>query len=216
MSHVLVVSTDHSALSPRLLAIRRAGHDATAASSFLDARRVLGRIPPPDLLVTDVRLGTHNGLHLAAVLRVEHPWMSAIAIGSADHVLELEAQALGARYVIAPVAPQELVTLIDEALLTPRPRRRWPRKRPVGAIAARVGGLPARVVDVSYGGMSLEVFGAERVDDPVTVQLPDHGVDVQADRVWVQTSQTTAAPMAIGVALALHDAGWQQFVDAVA
>lgn len=215
MSQVLVVSTDHSALSPRLLAIRRAGHAASAAASFAEARRGLGRIPPPDLLVTDVRLGPYNGLHLAAILRVEQPWMSTIAIGAADHVLELEAQALGARYVIAPIAPQELVTLIDETLATPRPRRRWPRKQLHVPIAARVGGRPARVVDVSYGGMGLEVFGDAPVDDPVTVELPDYGVDVQADRVWVQASPT-AAPRAVGVALALHDTHWQQIVDAVA
>jgi CheY-like chemotaxis protein len=209
---ILVVSADPVVLSGRVMALRREGYAASACSSFPDARRMLDDGPTPDLLVTDVRLGPYNGLHLVAVARVEYPRTAAIVIGAADHVLEVEAGGLGARYVIAPVSPQELVAVIAETLMVPKPRRRWPRKRLLAELPAFVGGLPARVLDVSYGGMGLEIFGTEPPGDHVEVVLPDFGVGVQTERVWLHRADP-AQPMAVGVALPGVDTSWQRFVD---
>ena len=98
--------------------------------------------PTPEILVTDVRLGPYNGLHLVAVARVEFPRTLAIVIGAADHVLEVEATGLGARYVSAPVTSQALQVTIAEVMAVERPRRRWPRKRLPMEVPAVVGGLP--------------------------------------------------------------------------
>ena len=70
-SDILVVSADPSVLSGRVTALRRSGFGARASASFPDARRLLEEGPPPEVLVTDVRLGPYNGLHLVAVARVE-------------------------------------------------------------------------------------------------------------------------------------------------
>jgi CheY-like chemotaxis protein len=209
---ILVVSADPVVLSGRVTALRREGYAASACSSFPDARRLLGEGPTPDLLVTDVRLGPYNGLHLVAVARVEYPRTAAVVIGAADHVLEVEASGLGARYVVAPVSPQELVAVIAETLMVPKPRRRWPRKRLRAEIPAFVGGLPARVLDVSYGGIGLEVFGSEAPGNQVEVVLPAFGVGVLTERVWLQRSDPSQ-PMAVGVALSPADTAWQSFVD---
>jgi CheY-like chemotaxis protein len=209
---ILVVSADPVVLSGRVMALRREGYAAAACSSFPDARRMLDDGPTPDLLVTDVRLGPYNGLHLVAVARVEYPRTAAVVIGAADHVLEVEASGLGARYVVAPVSPQELVSVVAESLMVPKPRRRWPRKRLLGEVPAIVGGLPARVLDVSYGGLGLEVFSSEIPADHVEVVLPDFGVGVQTDRVWLHRPDP-AQPMAVGLALPADDTGWQRFVD---
>ncbi len=158
-SDILVVSADAAVLSGRVTALRRSGFAARASTSFPDARRTLEDGPPPEVLVTDVRLGPYNGLHLVAVARVEFPRTVAIVIGGQDHVLEVEAAGLGARYLLAPVTPRELELTIGELLAVPRPRRRWPRKRLAAEVAALIGGMPGRLLDVSYGGACLEVFG---------------------------------------------------------
>ena len=178
-AEILVVSADSHVLSDRVTALRRAGFSARASSSFPDARRMLEKGPAPEILVTDVRLGPYNGLHLVAVARVEFPRTFAIVIGAADHVLEVEATGLGARYVSAPVTSQELQVTIAEVMAVERPRRRWPRKRLPMDVPAVIGGLPGRLLDVSYGGACLEVFGGSMPAEAVDIVIPELGMDLQ-------------------------------------
>lgn len=215
-SDILVVSADPSALSGRVTALRRAGYAARAAGSFPDARRALEEGPPPEVLVTDVRLGPYNGLHLVAVARVELPRTVAIVIGGHDHVLEVEAAGLGARYLMAPVTPRDLEGAIGELLAVPRPKRRWPRKRLASEVAALVGGLPGRLLDVSYGGACLEIFGTVPSGDAVRVQIPELGFDLTAHRIWAHRGDPLQ-PVSCGVEFpAAGNERWQTYVDEVA
>ncbi len=215
-SDILVVSADPHVLSGRVTALRRAGFAARACSSFPDARRTLDEDPPPEVLITDVRLGPYNGLHLVAVARVEFPRTVAIVIGGQDHVLEVEAGGLGARYLLAPVTPRDLELTIAELLAVPRPKRRWPRKRLVSDVAAMVEGLPGRLLDVSYGGACLEVFGMAPPGESIHVVIPELGIDLQGQRVWAHRADPLQ-PVACGVAFAMpDDPRWQSYVDAVA
>ena len=215
-SDILVVSADAAVLSGRVTSLRRSGWSARASASFPDAGRTLEDGPPPEVLVTDVRLGPYNGLHLVAVARVEFPRTVAIVIGGQDHVLEVEAAGLGARYLLAPVTPRELELTIAELLAVPRPKRRWPRKRLASDVAALVGGLPGRLLDVSYGGACLEVFGAPPPGDTVQVVIPELGIDLSGQRVWAHRADPLQ-PVSCGVAFsAADDARWQSCVDAIA
>lgn len=215
-SDILVVSADPALLSARVAALRRSGFSARAAGSFPDARRALEEGPPPEVLVTDVRLGPYNGLHLVAVARVEFPRTVAIVVGGQDHVLEVEAAGLGARYLMAPVTPRDLELTIGELLAVPRPKRRWPRKRLAGEVAAVVGGLPGRLLDVSYGGACLEVFGAAPPGDDVHVVIPELGLDLTAQRVWAHRADPLQ-PVSCGVAFTVpDDSRWQSYVDRIA
>ncbi|MGE0814064.1 MAG: PilZ domain-containing protein [Vicinamibacterales bacterium] len=215
-SDILVVSADPTLLQARVTALRRAGFSARAAASFPDARRALEDGPPPEVLVTDVRLGPYNGLHLVAVARVEFPRTVAIVVGGRDHVLEVEAAGLGARYLLAPVTPRDLELTIAELLAVPRPKRRWPRKRLAGEVAALVGGLPGRLLDVSYGGACLEVFGAAPPGEDVHVVIPELGLDLTAQRVWAHRADPLQ-PVACGVAFTMADTTrWHTYVDQVA
>lgn len=215
-SDILVVSADAAVLSGRVTALRRSGFAARASTSFPDARRTLEDGPPPEVLVTDVRLGPYNGLHLVAVARVEFPRTVAIVIGGQDHVLEVEAAGLGARYLLAPVTPRELELTIGELLAVPRPRRRWPRKRLEAEVAALIGGIPGRLLDVSYGGACLEVFGTAPPGDTVQIVIPELGLDVSGQRVWAHRADPLQ-PVSCGVAFsAAENPRWQSYVDAVA
>jgi len=215
-SDILVVSADAAVLSGRVTALRRSGFAARASTSFPDARRTLEDGPPPEVLVTDVRLGPYNGLHLVAVARVEFPRTVAIVIGGQDHVLEVEAAGRGARYLLAPVTPRELELTIGELLAVPRPRRRWPRKRLAAEVAALIGGMPGRLLDVSYGGACLEVFGTAPPGDTVQIVIPELGLDVSGQRVWAHRADPLQ-PVSCGVAFsAAENPRWQSYVDAVA
>jgi DNA-binding response OmpR family regulator len=212
---ILVVSADPHVLSDRVTSLRRAGFSARASSSFPDARRMLEEGPAPEILVTDVRLGPYNGLHLVAVARVEFPRAFAIVIGGADHVLEVEATGLGARYLSGPVSNQALQATIAEVMAVERPRRRWPRKRLPTEVPAVVGGLPGRLLDVSYGGACIEVFGASMPSEAVDIVIPELGMDLRGMRVWAHRADPLQ-PVSFGVAISSTDQRWQQYVDGVA
>jgi DNA-binding response OmpR family regulator len=215
-SDILVVSADPSVLSSRVTALRRAGLAARAAASFPDARRALEEGPPPEVLVTDVRLGPYNGLHLVAVARVELPRTVAIVVGGQDHVLEVEAAGLGARYLLTPVTPNDIELTISELLAVPRPKRRWPRKRLASEVPALISGLPGRLLDVSYGGVCLEVFGTAPTDDEVRVVIPELGIDLPGQRIWAHRADPLQ-PVACGVAFGPHEnPRWQSYVDQIA
>ena len=77
------------------------GHQASLVKDFVSARSEFDA-NPPDLLVTEVKLGEFNGLQLAIRAHVHSPTISTIVIGDDDIVLERDALAQQARYVKTP------------------------------------------------------------------------------------------------------------------
>jgi DNA-binding response OmpR family regulator len=163
-----------------------AGYSVVTTGNFQEARRIL-REEPPDLLIADVRLGSFNGLQLVIS---GHKRVPAIVItGYADPVLEAEARRGGADYLVKPFDPERLLTIIREKLGTTPPQyavpRRW-RRRPVAGLTAHVGDQPARIVDVSYGGVKFEIRPASTESElPQTFLLRfPNAMALQADLVW--------------------------------
>ena len=73
---------------------------------------------PPDLLITPLRLGAFNGLHLVLRGKTSRPDMAAVVLSEAsDGALRREAEALGATFIVLPVAPQQLQAAIMRVLL---------------------------------------------------------------------------------------------------
>ena len=68
--------------------------------------------------------------------------------------------------------PTALAPMLAELVATPRPQRRWPRKRPVREVPTFVSGVEARIVDVSYGGAGIEFFGAELPGETLELTVP--------------------------------------------
>lgn len=153
---VLIVDTDSEALAGDRSILVDAGYVVTWTADFTEAKEQL-RLAPPDLLMTDVRLGAYNGLHLVHRLHFDHPEMPAIVTDkAADPVLQEEARRADALYLIKPVDPTTLVDTI-RALLARRPSRRgmqaarrWSRKSPqvraAGHDVSRAWLDPVRVV----------------------------------------------------------------------
>ena len=80
----------------------------TIASTFTNAKERLN-IRPPELLVADIRLGEYNGLHLVLRAKSLRADIAAIVTSdAADPVLQADAEALGATFIVKPVVEEEL------------------------------------------------------------------------------------------------------------
>ena len=213
---VLVVGIDEGERTARAESLVRAGFTTLPVATFLEARDVLSEIEPGALL-TDVQLGDYNGLHLVAIAQVEHPRTTCVVVGPRDPALQSESYHLGARYLVEPIEAERISAILAELVATPRPQRRWPRKRPVHDVPTFVSGVEARIVDVSYGGAGIEIFGDELPSETLQLTVPGTGIAVPVERVWTRRT-AKAQPVSCGVALrrdSAVDAQWRSFVDAL-
>lgn len=214
---ILIVDDNEAARTGLALIFERAGYEVLAVGTYADGRAALTRMHP-DLLIADVRLGEYNGLQLLAT--TTRPIAAIVITGHPDPVIEADAHRMGADFLVKPVPPATLIGLVQQKLteLTPtfKVTRRWERKPVSGDLPARVGNTPARVLDISYGGLRLEM---EREPGPVrpeslTLDLPDRGLSVVIDVAW--TSHLDDRWMCGGSVIASESAAWQGLVDAVA
>jgi DNA-binding NtrC family response regulator len=104
----------------RLLAVTTlsgAGFDVTTVDDFEAAKaRLAGRLP--SVLLTAVRLGEYNGLHLVLQAKTARPEIAAlVTIEAMDPVLEREAEQLGATFIVQPASARELLAAVVRTCL---------------------------------------------------------------------------------------------------
>ena len=213
---VLVLDDDEHALEGMVELVRAAGHDVTAALTY-DAAKQLLAVTQFDLLVTDVRLRSFNGLHLVMQSRTDHPDMAVIIItGYEDPLIDLEAHRYHAELLMKPIKPAEFTALVNELLSGVRRQRRWPRKRVQGGFRVFVKGRPAAVVDVSYGGLRLEMADSAPLPDRFDVEVTGIGLALEVQPVWTLSSQNAPGTL-IGATLAADHTPsaqtWREIVD---
>ena len=136
---VLVVEPELDELLMLTSMLSAAGFHVTAAGSFVQARALIGGARTFGLLLTALRLGMFNGLHLVVRGQSVQPQMAALVTASPeDAMLRTEAENLGATFVIKPTTSQECIAAILQTVFrqdtsTPiRPpfeRRRTERRR---------------------------------------------------------------------------------------
>lgn len=112
-ARILIVDDDIGYLTVTKVLLERGGHEVILASTFEEGRRRL-RDETPDLLIADVRLGAFNGLQLIAMGHTRIP--AIVVSGFDDAVLEAEAHAFGADYLVKPVTGASLLGLIKQKL----------------------------------------------------------------------------------------------------
>jgi len=212
---ILIVEDDRAARMGLQELLRQAGYDAIAAADFRDGRRALEH-DAPDLLIADLRLEGFNGLQLLHVN--PRPIPTIVVTGFHDEVLQAEARQLGAEYLVKPIAPSMLLTTVERLLAGPgrQERRRWPRRRLAIDLPVEVDNVPARVIDIGYGGAQVEVFrpGATSVPPLLRIVFPVNEVALEADLVW--TTPESAGRWLCGVAVhASHEASWRSLVDSI-
>lgn len=92
---VLVVAPTPSVAATVFAWLTDAGCGVTVVDSFAVAKRHLDS--DPCLLISEIRLGDYNGLHLA--LRAQARGIPSVLLGQPDPVLERDAQQIGAIYL---------------------------------------------------------------------------------------------------------------------
>jgi DNA-binding response OmpR family regulator len=213
---VLVLEDDEHALSGIVELLRDAGHNVTGAATYDAAKRLLA-VSPFDLLVSDVRLRSFNGLHLVMQTRTDHPEIGVIIItGYDDPLIDMEAHRYHAQLVRKPIRPAEFLRTVNEALAKVRRQRRWPRKRVVGGFRVTVKGRPAAVVDVSYGGLRLELPEPAPVSESFDVEVAGIGLHLEVQAVWSQASEQSTGTLCGATLAAEHTPSartWRAIVD---
>jgi DNA-binding NtrC family response regulator len=140
---ILVVLSQPEPLEQIVTLLRADGVDACGVRTFEGGRDQLNR-QEWNVVLTEVRLGAYNGLHLAARARTAQPDATVIITGDGcDPAVEAEASLLKARY-IATAAPDQLCVAVltacgrldaaplsSPASVTPED----PSTGPVGALA---------------------------------------------------------------------------------
>jgi DNA-binding NtrC family response regulator len=117
--HLLLVGVNADTSRVTKASLTKAGYQVTSVPGFEDACKVMSR-GHPDLLLTAVRLGRFNGLHLAVRCQWNHPQLPVIVLaGQGDEGLMEDAARLGARFLTA-AAPSQVLALVAE-LLAPSP-----------------------------------------------------------------------------------------------
>jgi DNA-binding response OmpR family regulator len=97
---VLLVAPDRQIAADARACLSDAGLRVTVVDTFGAALQHLYSLP--DLLISQVRLGDYNGLHLA--LRASSSGIPAILLGDPDVVLQREARKMGATYLAGDYA----------------------------------------------------------------------------------------------------------------
>lgn len=213
---ILVLDDDSNTVSGIVEMLRDAGYQATGTGTYDAARRLLG-LASYDLLITDVRLRGFNGLNLVRQCAGDHPDMSVIIMTGFDQsMMEMEAARYGATFLRKPIVFEQLMTVVSECLARVRGQRRWLRKRVAAGFRVVANGQPAAVVDVSYGGLRLEMTPTDGLPDSFDVEVAAVGLNLPVDRVWVKPSPD-GTTLVCGAALAADSTpearAWRAIVD---
>jgi two-component system nitrogen regulation response regulator GlnG len=106
---VLIVDDEEASLESLAMLVADAGFTVETRSRFEEAKQAL-REAPPDVLITDVRLGAYNGLQLAIQMRDLRPESPIVVLSAFDDtMLREQAARCSARYLIKPVSGSELL-----------------------------------------------------------------------------------------------------------
>jgi DNA-binding NtrC family response regulator len=103
--------------SARLL-LELSGFRVFSAATFDEAKRFI-EASPPDMLVTELKLGPYNGLHLVLRSRADHPRMGAIVTSHAgDRSLEAEAARQNAVFLVRPFTGVDVLNAVIRSFST--------------------------------------------------------------------------------------------------
>ena len=213
---ILVLDDDENTLAGIVELLRQSDYDVTGVDTYDGAKSSLSAAWY-DLFITDIRLRGYNGLNLVKQSRLECPEMAVMIIsGYEQPLIELEASRYQAVFVSKPIRPAELLESVASCLAGVRRQRRWPRKRLSGGFRVTAAGKPAAVVDVSYGGLRLEVPKDAALPASFAVELSGIGLQLEVQPVWSCPSDNSNYTLC-GAALASDEtdaAGtWRAIVD---
>jgi CheY-like chemotaxis protein len=220
MSQKILIVDDNTASRGELVKLLAdAGFETLTAATVPDAMRVLSTAQP-DLLITEIRLDTYNGLHLIAM--APKPIPAVVITRYPDCAVEADARRLGAEYLSKPVSPGELYSTIQRTLANAATRGTFLPPRADARTAAPpntmvlVNDAPACLLDVSAGGARVEVQCApgETVRSPLAFRVEDLDLALPLEVMWKRRTSENTWLCGVSVAEDLRPE-WQEFLNAV-
>jgi DNA-binding response OmpR family regulator len=112
---VLVVATSPHLAEQLTFVVGAGGHRTVSARTFASAKAHIDTSPRPDLIISEIKLGEHNGLHLA--IRGQSHGIPAIVVG--DESFENDARQLGIVWLASPLDTEVLKATIARLLNRP-------------------------------------------------------------------------------------------------
>jgi DNA-binding response OmpR family regulator len=146
MANILYVDDEPSMVAYKRLILKAAGHSVTAATSVKEAVEKL-QANAYDAVITDWRLGDGDGRMVIQVAK-SHSTIPVMVISGYISEAFQAAEPLADRYLEKPVAPEELVTFVNELLNTRKPqpvvtmREHTPERRLPAHTGTAVGKTP--------------------------------------------------------------------------
>jgi DNA-binding response OmpR family regulator len=191
---ILIVDDDEPTRAGLAMLLVDAGFETVTAGTVPSAIKLLSD-EHPDLLLVDIRLDQYNGLHLVAMRR--EPIPAVVLTGFADPAIEADARRLGAEFLLKPIAPSVLVAIVKRLLsdgrMGPAMPRRWPRWPVMRDVRVDIDDADARVLDVSYGGVCVEMRRSAGSGPPGVFRmiLAPADMPVPVEVVWSRRRDAT-------------------------
>ncbi len=221
---VLIVDTSASDAAENARILSDSGFRVTIATTFDEANRELARMSDLVMVMADVRLGEHNGLHLALRVRRARPRTHIIITDrTRDIVLSRESERLDLTYLVKPISIgillESMTARLNQGTQQKRVDRRWPRITLDRDIPAEVGTEAARLRDVSYGGLRFDIRSGDfGLALPAAIEVVPVGANhtFVVRPVWARVGHSSGT-WTCGAALAAEDVNsvqeWRKFVD---
>jgi DNA-binding response OmpR family regulator len=218
LPHLLVVDDDPARRQEVVGILRRREYAVDGASTVDEAYALLMQ-QPVALVVAAIRVGSMNGLQLIVSCRVKKPDVAGMVIaGQPEDVSEMDAWRHGITVAYRPLDADRFLMMVAEKLASIRPRQRWPRKKITTYVPMQVQRVPARLLDVSYGGLRFQLQGESYgLKSPIRIEIPVSRLSVDAELVWSARAGDGATCLC-GVMLMEERGGdhaWRAFVDRV-
>ena len=113
---VLVVDVNPTDRAKTVRLLEAAGYLVTATGNFDEAKQLIAQATP-DVLVTDLRLGSYNGLHLVLRSKADHPAMASLVTSRFDDpVLQAEAERNQAAFILRPIPDDAFLDAVAVSL----------------------------------------------------------------------------------------------------
>lgn len=197
---VLIVDAETDSLATAQRWLADASYETTAVGTFLEAKAAL-RADAFDVLIADLRLEAYNGLHLVLLSKLRCPQIRTIVTDTAwNGSLESEARRAGTDVCLPkPVSRWTLLSALAAALHANEGGqavpRRWPRVKLDGSTTGKIANALARIIDVSYGGVRMELPAAREHDLGSVVQLDmvKPSLSIRVRPVWARQSPGQSA-----------------------
>lgn len=218
LSHVLVVDDDPAHRHEIVSMLKRREYTVDSSPTVEEAYvRITEQ--PVSLVVAGIRIGSMNGLQFIVGCRGRRPDIAGVVVaGQPQDVAEMDAWRHGVTVVSRPLNPEHFLMVIAEKLASVRQRQRWPRKKVTSYVPMHVEQVPARLLDVSYGGLRFQLEGESYgLRSPIRIEIPVSQLAVDAELVWSARAVDGAACLC-GVMLTngrSADHAWRAFVDRV-